>query len=114
MSQAGSASGGGGGGGGILTLNYTSVTTSPYTTVSTDEFLGVTTSSIAITINLPNAPVTGRVYIIKDVTGNAASHNITVKSVNGLVNIDNTTSYKLNTAYQSVQLLFNGSKYCIF
>jgi hypothetical protein len=113
MSQAGSSSGSGGGGG-TLTLNYTPVTTSPYTVLSTDEFLGVTTSSIAITIELPNAPATGRVYIVKDVSGDAATHNITVRSVNGLVDIDGSTSYKLNTAFQSVQLLYNGSEYLIF
>lgn len=114
MSQAGSASGGGGGGGGVLKLNYTSVTTSPYITVSSDEFLGVNTSSIAITIELPNAPAVGRVYIVKDTTGNAATHHITVRSVNGLVNFDASTTFTMNTAYQSAQFLYNGSKYLIF
>lgn len=115
MSQITSFGGGGGGGSsGILTLTYTSVTTSPYVVLSTDSFLGVTTASLAITIQLPNAPVVGRVYIVKDVTGFAAVRNITVTTVGGTVLIDGNPDFIMNTGFQAAQFLFNGTKYLAF
>jgi hypothetical protein len=115
MSQiTSSGSGGGGGGSGTLTLNYTPVTTTPYVVQTLDTFLGVTTSSIAITVELPNAPATGRVYIIKDTTGEAAANNITVTTVGGMVLIDGATTEVMNTTFESLQFLFNGTKYLIF
>lgn len=95
-------------------LNYTSVTTSPYVVLSTDDYLGVTTSAIAITINLPNAPVTGRIFVIKDSTGTAATHNITITTVGGAVNIDGATSQTISTNYQSMSIIFNGTSYEIY
>jgi fibronectin-binding autotransporter adhesin len=99
---------------GTSTLNFTSVTTTPYVVAATDDFLGVTTSSLAITVQLPNAPATGRVYTIKDSTGNAAAHNITVTTVGGTITIDGGTSYVMNTAYQSINVLFDGTNYEVF
>ena len=99
---------------GVTTFNYTAVTTTPYIVQSTDDFLGVTTSSIAITVELPNAPATGRVFTIKDTTGNAVTHNITVTTVGGSVLIDNATTFIMNSAYEASSFLFNGTKYLIF
>lgn len=99
---------------GTTTLNYTAVSSSPYVVVATDDFLGVTTSTIAITVQLPNAPATGRVFTIKDATGNAATNNITVTTVGGVVTIDGATSYVMNTAFESINVLFNGTSYLIF
>lgn len=113
MSHIGSSSGGGNPPG-TITLHYTSVTTSPYVVLDTDEFLGVTTSSIAITVELPNAPTVGRVYIIKDISGSAVAHNITVTTVGGVVLIDAATTYVMNAAFEAVQVLFNGTKYLVF
>ncbi len=114
MSQITGFGSGGGGGGGIVTLNYTQVSTSPYVVQSTDEFLGVVTSSIAITIKLPNAPATGRTYVVKDISGDALLHNITVTTVGGVVLIDDATFSIMNTDYESLQFLFNGTKYLIY
>jgi hypothetical protein len=114
MSQAGSASSSGGGGGtGILTLNYTLVTTTPYVVQATDSFMGVNTA-IAITIQLPNAPVTGRVYMVKDIAGLAAINNITVTTVGGTVLIENAATFVMNSSFEAIQLLFNGTKYLVF
>lgn len=100
---------------GTSTLNYTSVTTSPYVVSATDDdFLGVTTSSINITIQLPNAPTTGRSYTIKDATGDAVAHNITVTTVGGSVLIDGATSYIMNSEYEAASFLFNGTSYLIY
>lgn len=94
-------------------VNYTDVTTTPYVVTSTDYYLSVNTA-IAITIQLPNAPTANRLYIIKDRTGNAGIQNITVTTVGGAVNIDGATSFLINSAYQSIQLLFNGTSYEVF
>ncbi len=99
---------------GTSTFAYTSVTTSPYVVLTSDDFLGVTTSSIAITIELPNSPATGRVFSVKDATGNAVSHNITVTTVGGAVNIDGATTYIMNSAFEASQFIFNGAEYLIF
>ncbi|CAB4121297.1 hypothetical protein UFOVP9_63 [uncultured Caudovirales phage] len=114
MSHIGIFSSSGGGGSGTLTLNYTAVSTTPYVVSSTDEFLGVNTTTLAITIELPNAPATGRVYIVKDVTGLSPIHNITITTVGGAVDIDGATTYVMNSSFESVQLLFNGTEYLIF
>jgi hypothetical protein len=99
---------------GTLTLNYTYVDVPSYTVVSTDEFLGVDTTSEDTSILLPDAPVMGRVYIVKDIIGNAVAHNITVTTVSGATDIDGATTYIMNAAYSGVNLLFNGSAYLIF
>ena len=99
---------------GTIVLTYTNVNTSPYTVVSTDEYLSVDCSGGAITLKFPNAPTTGRVYIVKDRTGNAQTNNITITTVGGAVDIDGATSYTMNTQHASIQLLFNGTSYEIF
>jgi hypothetical protein len=99
---------------GTITLRYTYVNTSPYVVTSSDEFLGVDSSIMPITIELPNAPSTGRVYIIKDLTGSSSSNNITVTTVGGVVNIDGSSTFVMNASYESIEVLFNGSSYLIF
>lgn len=114
MSQAGSATGGGGGGSGILTLNYVTVTTTPYVVQSNDTVMGVNTTSLSITVQLPDAPHVGRVYVIKDLTGFGAVRNITVTTVSGTVLVEASTSFVMNTSFESIQVLFNGTKYLVF
>lgn len=95
-------------------LTYTNVNTSPYVVLTTDQYLSVDCSGGPITVELPNAPVTGRVFIIKDRTGNAATNNITVTSVGGVLNIDGATTFVMNTAYESIEVIFNGTNYEVF
>lgn len=95
-------------------LTYTAVNSSPYVVLSTDQFLGVDCSGGPITIQLPNAPSAGRVFYIKDSTGNANTNNITVTTVGGAVTIDGSTSYAMNTQYAAINVLFDGSTYQIF
>ena len=92
-----------------MTLTYTPVSSSPYVVLTTDDFLGVNSSGGAITVQLPNAPATGRVWTIKDSTGSAATHNITVTTVGGAVNIDGATSFIMNANYESVNVLFDSA-----
>lgn len=95
----------------VTELNHAS---SPYTVLSTDYFLSCDVSGGVLTINLPNAPSTGRVYIIKDKGGNALTSNITVTTVGGTVTLDGATTYVMNANYQSISVLFNGTVYEIF
>jgi len=94
--------------------SYTNVTTSPYVVLSTDYFLSVDTSALAITIQLPNAPTTNRTFVIKDRTGNAVANNISVTTVGGIVLIDAAATYTINAAYNSIQVVFDGTKYEVF
>lgn len=114
MSQAGSTSSGGGGGSGILSLSYTLVTTTPYTVLSTDSFMGVDTTTLEISILLPDAPATGRVFIVKDIIGLAPLNNVTITTVGGVVEVEDDTEFVMNSSFEAVQLLFNGTKYLIF
>ena len=87
---------------------------SPYTALATDYYISADVTAGVVSIFLPNAPVTGRVYIVKDKVGLAATSNITVTTPGGTVTIDGVTSYAMNTAYQSLQVIFDGTNYQIF
>ncbi len=116
MSQITSFGGGSSPTPGILLLNYTAVNhaQSPYTVLSADEFIGVTVTGGTVEILLPNAPSTGRVYIVKDNIGLSPISNITVTTVGGTVLIDSEATAVINSSFESLQLLFNGTEYLIF
>jgi hypothetical protein len=100
-----------GGGGGSLT--YTATSTSPYVVLGTDDYIGVTAAG-AFSVELPNAPATGRYFVVKDTGGTAGTDNITVTTVGGAVTIDGATTFVMNTDYQSAEFIFNGTSYEIF
>ena len=87
---------------------------SPYTVLNTDDFIGVDTTGGAVVIKLPNAPTTGRSWVIKDIVGNAAVANITVTTVGGVVFVDSAATFVMNTAWQSINVLFNGTLYLVY
>lgn len=97
----------------VQPVPITPVSTTPYVVLSTDFYLSVDTS-VARTIELPNAPVTGRVFVIKDSSGTATSNNISVTTVGGSVTIDAVTTYTMNQNYGSMQVIFNGTSYEVF
>jgi len=101
---------------GTTTLTYTAVNhaASPYTVLVSDDYLGADVTAGVISILLPNAPATGKVVIVKDKVGLAATSNITVTTVGGAVTLDGSTSFVMNTAYQSAEFIFNGASYEIF
>lgn len=88
-------------------------TDSTYTVLSTDQMISCDVSSGVITINLPNSTTTGRRIWIKDNSGNAATNNITLTTPGGTVTIDGVTSYAMNTDYQSVTAVFDGTNYLL-
>lgn len=95
---------------------YTSVVfaQTPYTVGAIDQFLGVNVTGGAITIKLPDSPVTGRVYSVKDTVGNSSVSNITVTTTGGAVTIDGSATFVMNTNYSSINLVFSGTSYEVF
>ena len=98
---------------GVSVLNIISTSTTPYDALTTDYAIAMDSSGGVKTVRLPNAPATGRMFVIKDSTGSAAANNITVTTVGGAVNIDGAVTYVMNSAYQSVSVIFTGSVYLI-
>lgn len=101
-------------GSGSVILHYIATSTTPYVALSTDYYIGIDCSAGAKTVQLPNAPTTGRAFVVKDYTGNAGANNITVTTVGGVVLIDGAATSVLSTNYQSIQLVFDGTKYEIY
>lgn len=89
----------------------TGVGSSPFTVTSSHYYLAVDTSSIAITLDLPQAStVTDQIYIIKDRNGNANTNNITIDP-NGSETIDGASTYVININYGRVTIYSNGSNW---
>jgi len=91
-----------------------SYTVTPYTTISTDYYLGCDVSGGVLSILLPDAPTTGRTFVVKDSTGNAATNNLTITTVGGSVTIDGSTTLVISTNYGAVSLIFNGTSYEVY
>lgn len=87
---------------------------SPYTVASTDYYIRCDVSGGVLTIKLPDSPIDYRIFTIKDSTGNAATNNITVTTVTGAVTIDGAASFVMNTNYEAINLLFNGTSYEVY
>jgi hypothetical protein len=98
----------------LATVVYTNVNTTPFVATTNDFYLSVDTSTIPITIQLPNAPTTGRYWVIKDRAGNAEINNITVTTPGGVVTIDGVISYTINTIFQATNIVFNSANYEIW
>lgn len=82
----------------------------PYITQKSDYIIWVDTTA-ARTINLLASPETGRTFRIKDVTGSAATNNITITPAIG--NIDGAASYVINTSYGSIDVVYNGTQWSV-
>ena len=87
---------------------------STYTVLTSDYYLSCDVSGGVLELDFPNAPSTGSVWIVKDSTGSAATNNITVTTVGGVVTIDGGTSFVMNTNYEAIQIIFNGTSYEVF
>lgn len=85
---------------------FTAVTTS-VTLGTGSSYVILANPSAPLTITLPATPLSGQVFKIKDISGNALTNNITV-SGNGN-NIDGSPSGLINTDYGALELLFNGT-----
>ena len=100
---------GGGGGGDFTVVPYTAPSTWPYTIAAADYVVLIDTS-VARTTILPSAVTNpGRVLIIKDNVGSAATNNVTVASAAG--NVDGAASYTMNINWQSITVVSNGTNW---
>ena len=99
---------------GTTILDYTNVNTSPYVVLTTDTYLSVDCSVIPIVLEFPNAATSGRSWIVKDRTGSANAQNITLTTVGGVVNIDGSPTYIMNTQYAATSIIGNGSTYELY
>lgn len=97
--------------GGASSINYTNVTSamSPYTVLVADQYISVDCSIGSVQLNFPNSPTAERLWIIKDRTGNASLHNITLTTPGGTVTFDGLTTYTMNSNYQAINLLANAT-----
>lgn len=97
-------------------FTYTNVTfaMSPYTVLATDEYISVDSSGGPVTLNFPNAATQGEAWIVKDRTASAAANNITLTTPGGVKTIDGGTTFVMNTNYQAVNIVGNGTNYEIY
>ena len=72
----------------------TIVTTTPFSPVLTDYLLDINVAG-PVSVVLPISP-TGTVFIVKDISGNASTNNITVTAT---TTIDGAASALINTDY---------------
>ena len=87
-------------------LPVTIVTSTPYAAVSADYLLAVDVLSSSSVI-LPASP-TGTVFIVKDISGNASSNNITVTAS---TTIDGAPSAVIILDYGSLTFVFNSAEW---
>ena len=94
--------------------NYSVANASPYVVTAADFYITVDTSTIPITIQLPDAPTIYRRFVVKDSAGNASVQNVTVTTVSGVKFIDGATTFVMNTNYQSAEFAYDNFGYQIF
>jgi hypothetical protein len=97
-----------------VTPNYTNVNTTPYTVLANDYYLSVDSSGGPITLRFPNTATLSTTYVVKDRLGTAATNNITITTVGGATLIDLATTFVMNTAFESVFMIGNGTSYEIY
>ena len=90
-------------------VHVTIVTSTPYTPNSEQCYLGINVVRGCSVVLSPQC--IGKVYIIKDTSGQAFTSNITVSAPG--TTIDGQPSYLLNTDYGSITLVFNGTEWSV-
>lgn len=101
-------------GGQIIAVTGLANTDSPYTVLTTDYFLACNSTAGAIVLNFPNAPTKGSSWVIKDSLGTAGTNNVTCTTPGGVKTFDGATSKVINTNFDSIQIVYDGSNYEIF
>lgn len=93
-----------------VTVNRSTVSSSPYNVTDTDHYLGLDTTGGPITVNLQSTATgarDGRVIMIVDEAGDAAANPITIQ-VSGGGSVHGDPSLVLNQDKSSVALVANG------
>lgn len=97
-------------GGGANVIPVTGTATN-YTTTVDDLYVGVSDTSVPRTITLMASPPQGKQYIIKDETGGASVHNITING-NGK-NVDGNGTYVMDTDYAATALVYRNNWFIV-
>jgi hypothetical protein len=84
------------------------------TVTAIDYYIGLTSNSGAVQVNMPTPTAINQTFIIKDEAGTANTKPVTVTTVGGTITFDGATTYVMNAAYQSVSLVWDGSNYFIY
>lgn len=85
------------------------VSTTDNISATKDYFICAFNSSAAATETLPSNPSTGLTFLIKDCSGNAGSHTITIVPTVGT--IDGAAEFVMGTAFQSVAVTYTGTQW---
>jgi hypothetical protein len=78
---------------------------------SDPEFVALNSLNGTVTVNLPSSPNSGRVFSLKDSSGNASINNITIIPSSGT--IDGQPSYVINSNYGGLNLVYNNNQWLI-
>ena len=98
--------------GGVI-FHRTAVSNS-YSILPTDYMLGVSSTAANYTLTLPTASsVTGQTYVIKDESGGASTHNITLATTSSQT-IDGSSTKVINTNYGTLNVYSNGTHWFTF
>lgn len=96
--------------------NYVNVVgPTTYVVLQTDDYISCDSTLGIVTVQLPNAATNlyDR-FIIKDRTGTAPTFSVIVTTVGGVVLIDGAATYTFTDPYESLEVLWNGTKYETF
>lgn len=95
------------------TPNYVNVVgPTTYVVTATDYYMSCDSTAGIVTIQLPNSPTNlYDQYVIKDRTGTAPTNPVVVTTVGGVVTMDGSTAYTFTDAYESLEILWNGTTY---
>lgn len=88
----------------------TIVTTTPFTPTLANYLLDINVAGPSSVV-LPVSP-TGTVFVVKDISGLAATNPITVSATGGTL-IDGSATALINTNYGSLTFIFNGTEWNI-
>lgn len=92
----------------LTTLENTRVSVTPYTQLANDIIMGVKLSATPATVNLLPSLGNGRIVVIKDRSGTAATYNITVVAGSG-DQIEGAASLIINTNYGSLFMYYDST-----
>jgi hypothetical protein len=95
-------------GGSVSVVPVTNITTTQYTALPTDYIILVSVNEES-TVTLPSSPI-GTVYIVKDSSGNATINPISVTTT---ALIDGAISAVINSNYDSLTFVYNGTDWNI-
>jgi len=98
---------------GGISMRRAAVSTNPYTASANDFFLGVDTTSTAISIELDTSRFEAGAYlVIKDEGGNANANNITLSA--SASTIDGAGTMIIESAYAAINVYTNGTSWFVF